>query len=131
MKLLFPYLKPYRKSVVIAILFMLFDVICEILQPILMSNIVGADNAGTDKALVFTTADGTALGKSENIQAANSRIRDTDMADDGIRQGQRGYPVCTGDARSGESAAPERAPAPPVRIVVSIFLCLFFKTAGR
>ena len=42
MKLLFPYLKPYRKSVVIAILFMLFDVICEILQPILMSNIVGA-----------------------------------------------------------------------------------------
>jgi len=42
LKLLFPYLKPYRKSVVIAILFMLFDVICEILQPILMSNIVGA-----------------------------------------------------------------------------------------
>ena len=44
------------------------------------NSIVGADNAGTDKALVFTTADGTALGKSENIQAANSRIRDTDMA---------------------------------------------------
>jgi flagellin len=44
------------------------------------NSIIGADNAGTDKALVFTTADGTALGKSENIQAANSRIRDTDMA---------------------------------------------------
>ena len=44
------------------------------------NSIVGADNAGTDKELVFTTADGTALGKSENIQAANSRIRDTDMA---------------------------------------------------
>ena len=27
------------------------------------NSIVGADNAGTDKALVFTTADGTALGK--------------------------------------------------------------------
>ena len=27
------------------------------------NSIIGADNAGTDKALVFTTADGTALGK--------------------------------------------------------------------
>ena len=89
------------------------------------NSIVGADNAGTDKALVFTAADGTALGKSENIQAANSRIRDTDMADDGIRQGQRGHTVCTGDAHAGQPAAPERAPAPPVRIAASIFLCLF------
>ena len=35
------YLAPYKKSVVIAVAFMLLDVVCEVIQPTLMSNIVG------------------------------------------------------------------------------------------
>lgn len=41
MKTIFQYLKTYKKSVMLAILFMIIDVICEVTQPVLMANIVG------------------------------------------------------------------------------------------
>ena len=41
MRQIMSYLAPYKKSVVIAVAFMLLDVVCEVIQPTLMSNIVG------------------------------------------------------------------------------------------
>jgi ATP-binding cassette subfamily B multidrug efflux pump len=35
------YFSPYKKPIVIAVAFMLLDVVCEVIQPTLMSNIVG------------------------------------------------------------------------------------------
>ncbi|MCR2024040.1 ABC transporter ATP-binding protein/permease [Anaerotruncus colihominis] len=41
MRQVMSYLTPYKKSVAIAVAFMLLDVVCEVTQPTLMSNIVG------------------------------------------------------------------------------------------
>ena len=41
MRKLISYLAPYKKSVMIAVAFMLLDVVCEVVQPTLMSDIVG------------------------------------------------------------------------------------------
>ena len=41
MKYLIGYIKPYRRPILIAVAFMLLDVICEVVQPTLMSDIVG------------------------------------------------------------------------------------------
>mgnify|MGYP004715861339 CR=1 FL=1 len=35
-------MKPYKKSILIAVAFMLLDVVCEVIQPTLMSVIVGS-----------------------------------------------------------------------------------------
>ena len=41
MRKLISYLAPYKRSVMIAVAFMLLDVVCEVVQPTLMSDIVG------------------------------------------------------------------------------------------
>lgn len=41
MKQLLVYFQPYRKSITAAVAFMLLDVLCEVIQPTLMSDIVG------------------------------------------------------------------------------------------
>ena len=41
MKHLSRYILPYKKSIIMATFFMLLDVVCEVMQPTLMSNIVG------------------------------------------------------------------------------------------
>jgi flagellin-like hook-associated protein FlgL len=53
---------------------------------------------------------------SENLSAAESRIRDVDMAkeNDGVQQEQHPLPSFSGDAGSGQLAASERTPAATV-----------------
>ena len=41
MRKILSYFSPYKKPIVIAVAFMLLDVVCEVIQPTLMSNIVG------------------------------------------------------------------------------------------
>lgn len=41
MKYLSRFITPYKKPIVLAMIFMLLDIICEVLQPTLMANIVG------------------------------------------------------------------------------------------
>jgi len=41
MKTILEYLKKYKKSVMLAIMFMVIDVICEVTQPVLMADIIG------------------------------------------------------------------------------------------
>jgi len=54
-KQLFPYLKPYWKSVVLAPLLMLLEVTCDLLQPTLMARIVDRGIAGGNTDVILET----------------------------------------------------------------------------
>lgn len=54
-KRLAPYLSPYKKEVSLAVLFMILDVFCEIVQPRLMANIVGRGIEEGNLSYILTT----------------------------------------------------------------------------
>lgn len=55
MKKLLGFVAPYRKSIAIAVIFMIIDVICEVVQPTLMSNIVGKGIQTGDISYILST----------------------------------------------------------------------------
>ena len=59
MKAFIPFIKPFRKPIILAMLFMLLDVICEVAQPRLMSMIVGRGISSGDVRYIVLT--GTAM----------------------------------------------------------------------
>ncbi len=52
---LFPYLKPYWKAALLAPLFMLLEVVCDLLQPTLMARIIDRGVAGGDTNYILKT----------------------------------------------------------------------------
>ena len=55
MKNLFPYLKPYMKWVILAPLFMVVEVMCDLMQPTLMSDIIDKGVAAGDMSVILRT----------------------------------------------------------------------------
>ena len=55
MKYLIGYIKPYKKSIGLAVCFMLLDVICAVFEPTLMANIVGKGIESGDIAYIIRT----------------------------------------------------------------------------
>ncbi|MBQ7668468.1 MAG: ABC transporter ATP-binding protein [Clostridia bacterium] len=55
MRVLLQFAKKYRKAILFAVLFMILDVFCEILQPILMANIIGKGIESGDKVYIIKT----------------------------------------------------------------------------
>ena len=55
MKRLVPYLSPYKRQIALAVIFMIFDVFCEMVQPRLMANIVGKGIQEGNLSYIFQT----------------------------------------------------------------------------